>query len=213
MAVKVATLKIEGMHCAGCASAVERSLAKINGMSEASVNLAAETARVSYDPKAAGFDDFVSAVDKAGYKVIPESGTEKTDEIDRDQAKMDTARRKMWTAWAFTIPIILWMLPEMIFGYHFLGKIGFDIGMLILAAGVLFIPGRETYRSAGKSAVHLSPNMDVLIAMGTLASLATGIVSLLHQFGIGPAFNNFAGVAGMRLSELRSIQAVFFGRG
>ncbi len=195
--IEVKTLKIEGMHCAGCASAVERSLAKINGISEAAVNLAAETARVTYDPATAEFADFVSAVDKAGYKVISETGAEKTDQIDRDQAKMDTSKRKMWTAWVFTIPIILWMLPEMIFGYHFLGKIGFNIGMLVLAAGVLFIPGRETYRSAGKSAVHLSPNMDVLIAMGTLASLATGIVSLLHQFGIGPAFNNFAGVAGM----------------
>jgi P-type Cu+ transporter len=196
-AIQKKTLKIEGMHCASCASAVERSLAKINGISEAAVNLAAETAIVTYDPKTAEFADFVSAVDKAGYRVISETGAEKTDQIDRDQAKMDTSKRKMWTAWAFTIPIILWMLPEMIFGYHFLGKIGFNIGMLVLAAGVLFIPGRETYRSAGKSAAHLSPNMDVLIAMGTLASLATGIVSLLHQFGIGPAFNNFAGVAGM----------------
>ena len=85
----------------------------------------------------------------------------------------------------------------MIFGYHFLGELGFHIGMFVLGAVVLFAPGRETMRSAWKSATHRAPNMDVLIAMGTLASLATGVVSVFHQFGVGPAFANFAGVAGM----------------
>jgi Cu+-exporting ATPase len=39
--------------------------------------------------------------------------------------------------------------------------------------------------------------MDALIALGTLASLATGVVALLHGFGLAPAFANFSGVAGM----------------
>ena len=71
---QIKTLKIEGMHCASCVAAVERSLANVQGMSEASVNLATETARVAFDPKKTGYDDFVSAVDKAGYKVMAETG-------------------------------------------------------------------------------------------------------------------------------------------
>ena len=85
----------------------------------------------------------------------------------------------------------------MVFGYHLPGKLGFNIVTTLLATLVLFGPGRETLRSAWKSAIHLAPNMVVLISMGTLASLAAGIVSILHQLGIGPAFANFAGAAGM----------------
>ncbi|MBN1685313.1 MAG: copper-translocating P-type ATPase, partial [Spirochaetales bacterium] len=166
----------------------------------AAVNLATETARVAFDSSTVTFEDFRTAVGNAGYSVADapdegEAGIES--ELEKDERKINTAKRKMWVAWAATIPIVLWMLPEMMFGYHFLGMLGFNIGMVALAAIVLFGPGRETLKSAWKSASHLSPNMDALIAMGTLASLATGIVSVLHHFGIGPAFANFAGVSGM----------------
>ncbi|HUV06560.1 MAG TPA: heavy metal translocating P-type ATPase, partial [Spirochaetia bacterium] len=170
------------------------------GVSEASVNLATETARVTFDPQYATHADFKKAVSDAGYDLVgseEEHPGQEHDGIDRDQQKVDSAWRKMWLAWSATIPIILWMLPEMFFGYHFLGMIGSEIAMFVLAGFVLLVPGRETLKSAWKSSIHLAPNMDALIAMGTLASLATGIVSLLHQFGIGPAFSNFAGVAGM----------------
>jgi Cu+-exporting ATPase len=141
-----------------------------------------------------------AAVDKAGYQVASEAGDGSRDmdsELEKDEQKIAGAQRRMWTAWGITIPIILLMLPEMIFGFHLLGQIGHPLGMLLLGAAVVFIPGFPTIRSAWKSAVHLAPNMDVLIAMGTLASLASGVVAVLHSFGLAPAFASFAGVAGM----------------
>ncbi|MFW6138490.1 MAG: heavy metal translocating P-type ATPase [Spirochaetota bacterium] len=190
-------LKIEGMHCASCVSTVEKALKGVQGVSDARVNLATETALVTYSPDQAEESDFASAVDRAGYKVASAEQEKEETSMDRDQKRMALARKRMWLAWAVTIPIILWMIPEMVFGYHFLGKIGFDAGMLVLSGVVLFYPGKNTLASAWKSAVNLSPNMDVLIAMGTLASLATGMVSLVNQFGLPPPFSNFAGVAGM----------------
>lgn len=194
------TLPIEGMHCASCVAAVEKALKGINGVKDATVNLATETARVNFDPSLVTMADFVTAVDNVGYEVVTDDFA--TDipaaaEEDKDQHKIDLAAGRMWWSWAVTIPIILWMLPEMIFGYYFLGKIGYDIGMIVLSSIAIFYPGWDTIRSAWKSGIHLAPNMDVLIAMGTLASLATGFVSLFHQFGVGPAFHSFAGVAGM----------------
>ncbi len=198
------TVRIEGMHCASCVAAVERSLRKLQGVTNASVNLATETARIEFDPESVSVNDFSKAVSDAGYVMAePQaedgSGTEKgiETEIERDQSKIDAAKRRMITAWALTVPIVLWMLPEMIAGYHFLGKTVFDIGMFVFAGAVLFVPGITTIKSAFKSALHLSPNMDVLITLGTFASLSTGIISILYEFGIGPAFANFAGVAGM----------------
>jgi P-type Cu+ transporter len=196
------TLRIEGMHCASCVAHVEKSLRTIDGVEDATVNLATESARITYAPGSVSLDDFVRAVDAAGYKAVIESPEDASAEVsaeteDRDERKMRKARRQMWSAWGVTIPIILWMIPEMIFGYVFLGHLGMDIGMLVLGAFVVFVPGFETIRSAWKSAIHGAPNMDALIAMGTLASLSTGVVSLLSHFGIAPAFASFAGVGGM----------------
>ncbi len=195
-------LQIDGMHCASCVASVEKALSELKGVEEATVNLATETAQVEYDPRQVTLADFASAVDRAGYRVIQEQKTEEAEafirsEIDRDQDKIDVARRKMMWVWGVTIPIIVWMIPEMFFGIVIGGMIPHSVGMLVLATLALFVPGRETLRSAWKSAVHLAPNMDVLIAMGTLGSLSTGIVALLHHLGIGPAFQNFAGVGAM----------------
>lgn len=195
------TIKVDGMHCASCVASVENALKAIEGVEEASVNLATETAQVTFEPGKVRFSDFVTAIENVGYEVAREESEEVQSrgdaEMEKDQQKIDKAYNKMWWSWAVTIPIILWMIPDMVFGYTFLGKTGYDVGMIILSSVALFYPGWETLRSAWKSGSHLAPNMDVLIAMGTIASLATGFVSLLHQFGIGPAFHSFAGIAGM----------------
>jgi len=182
------------MHCASCVSAVEKSLKGVPGVESASVNLATESATVKFSGDAVQVDDLVAAVDKAGYQVASEAGDGSRD---MDEQKITGAWRRMWTAWGITIPIILLMLPEMIFGYRLLGEVGHPLGMLLLGAAVVFIPGFPTIRSAWKSGIHLAPNMDVLIAMGTIASLASGVVAVLHSFGMAPAFASFAGVAGM----------------
>ena len=192
-------LKVDGMHCASCVGSVEKALGAVDGVQEASVNLAAETASVTFDPKKVHYTDLVKAVAGVGYEVsgTADEGAPGGNDEDKDLKKMRAARSQMWWAWGLTIPIILWMLPEMLLGTVPGGKLAYDAGMLLLAGGVLFYPGWETLRSGWKSASYGAPNMDVLIAMGTLASLATGVVSLLHQFGAGPAFHSFAGVAGM----------------
>ncbi len=196
-----ATLRIEGMHCASCVAAVEKALAKVPGVQTASVNLATETAQVDFGDDRAQRDELVRAVEAAGYQVVEDAGSAAgsvvDDELARDERKISSARRKMWIAWAATIPIILWMLPEMIAGVAIGGMTAFNIGMVALSAVVLFGPGRETFRSGFTSAAHLTPNMDVLIAMGTLAAFATGIVAVLSRFGLAPGFANFGGVAGM----------------
>ncbi len=195
---KKKTLKIEGMHCAGCASAVQQSLEKLHSVKEANVNLASESAKVIYTDGLTA-RDFQQAVEQAGYKLLDEdSGPSQTEASQqRKQDNLQKARSNMWWAWIATIPLILWMIPEMFWGYAFLGPLGYNIGMIVLSAGVIFYPGWETVNSAWKSSRNLTPNMDVLIAMGALAALVTGFVALFHQFGWAPGFHSFAGIAGM----------------
>lgn len=194
------TLKVEGMHCASCVNTVENWLMRLDGVQEANVNLATESVRIAYTGSLT-IDDFDKAIEKAGYTLLREEseiGQPQTEsQQQRSQNKLAKAKSHMQWAWGLTIPIILWMIPHMFWNYAFLGITTMEIGMILLSGSVIFIPGRETVRSAWKSATNGTPNMDVLIAMGSLAALSTGVVALLHQFGLAPAFHSFAGVAGM----------------
>jgi P-type Cu+ transporter len=190
------TVGIEGMHCASCASSVEKSLGKVPGVVVAVVNLATESASVKFDPEHTGEKDLSRAVESAGFRMVSREA-ETEDPTKKDQHRMAEARKKMLLAWAVTIPIILWMIPHMFFDYMFLGMPFMDAAILVLASFVIFVPGLDTIRSAVKSAGHLSPNMDALIALGTMASLGTGVVAVLHHHGAAPAFPSFAGIGGM----------------
>jgi len=193
-------LKIEGMHCASCVNSVEQTLAELQGVKEVNVNLANESAKITYSGNLT-LSDFDAAVARAGYSLLKEESetgqTKAEAQQQLDQEKLQKANSRMWWSWGLTIPIILWMVPEMIWGYTFLGELGYAAGMLLFSGIVIFVPGWETMRSAWKSSRNLSPNMDVLIAMGSLAALSTGVVALLHQFGLAPDFHSFAGIAGM----------------
>src|SRR6266508_1176279 len=63
------TLPIEGMTCASCVRRIEKALNRVEGVREASVNLATERAQVVYDPATANLDALRAAVEKAGYQV------------------------------------------------------------------------------------------------------------------------------------------------
>ena len=64
------TYTIEGMTCASCAQAVEKSVAKLTGMDAANVNLATEKLTVTYDDQQVSEADITQAVEDAGYKVV-----------------------------------------------------------------------------------------------------------------------------------------------
>jgi Cu+-exporting ATPase len=63
------TLPITGMTCANCAANIERAVKKLDGVADASVNFAAESAAVSYDPRQLQLQDVVSKIHKSGYGV------------------------------------------------------------------------------------------------------------------------------------------------
>ena len=65
------TFPIEGMTCASCANRVQRTLNKVEGVADATVNLASEQATVRYAPGQTGRDDLIAAVAAAGYRARP----------------------------------------------------------------------------------------------------------------------------------------------
>jgi len=67
------TFKIEGMTCAACARAVEKASQKIDGVSDANVNLATEKLNIEYDESKVDVNKIQNAVEKAGYKAVVEA--------------------------------------------------------------------------------------------------------------------------------------------
>ncbi len=189
--VRTTALRIVGMHCAACAQTVEKALSAAPGVSAASVNFAAEQARVDYDPEVASIDALVQAVRDAGYDAQPREAVTPGAEVDRTAEDLAGARRRMLIAWVFTVPLMVWMLVEMTTGVAWPTKFIYQVGMLALAAPVLFWVGMPTFRSAWRSAIHGTANMDVLIALGTLASYTTGVLNFFTPI------QSFAGIAGM----------------
>ena len=189
-----ATFPIAGMTCASCVSHVEHALLGVEGVATAHVNLATEKATVTYIPGVTSLAGFKQAVAGAGYEVLEapeEAAVPGEEEEDQEQRKMQAARFRMQVAWGFTAPIILWMFAEMFFGIVWPNQTVYDLGMIVLAAPVLFWVGRKTYTGAWAAVRHGYANMDTLIALGTGASFVTGPATFIFPVA------NYAGVAAM----------------
>ncbi|MXW55675.1 MAG: cation-translocating P-type ATPase, partial [Gemmatimonadales bacterium] len=193
------TYRIVGMHCAGCVGSVERSLNAVDGV-EASVSLPAESATLTL-ARDVPFEELTAAVEGAGYEIEPiadvDRGEAERSRLAEAEARSREARKTMWTAWALTVPAMVWMLPEMIAGVRWPSPLVFDLGVTVLGAAVLLGPGGPTLRSAWRSARGRTPNMDVLIALGAGVSVLTGAWAVLHVLGFAPMIMNFAPVGAM----------------
>ncbi len=177
-------LKIAGMHCASCANTIETALNKKQNV-KANVNFATEKATITYDPQQLSEQDLVKIIQQTGYDITESTGASQEEQM------MRQAKTKMFWCWVFTTPIILWMLPTMLTGIAWPNRFIYDIGLIILATPAVFVTGFPTLKSAWQSAKRLSANMDVLIAMGTLASYFAGVASLFTPIA------NYGGIAAM----------------
>ena len=193
------TYRIAGMHCSACVGSVEKSLNAVDGV-EASVSLPAESATLTLT-RDVGFEELAAAVEGAGYEIEPiadvDRGEAERSRLAEAEARSREAWKTMWTAWALTVPAMVWMLPEMFAGLRWPSPLVFDLGVTVLGAAVLFGPGRPTLRSAWRSARGRTPNMDVLIALGAGVSVLTGVWAVLHVLGFAPMIMNFAPVGAM----------------
>jgi Cu+-exporting ATPase len=181
-------LPIEGMTCASCATRVERALRKVPGVSDATVNLATETASVN--GTALSRQTLIDAIVKAGYQSPsgtdtpapaapdnPEPDSLATGPADATEApprhaQPDAAakrllheRRQLALALLLTAPLVLPMLAAP-FGYSLMLPAWMQFA---LATPVQFLIGARFYVAGFKAVRAGSANMDLLVALGTSA--------------------------------------------
>lgn len=174
-------LDIEGMHCASCVSQVESSLAAVDGVAVAHVNLPLNQATVRLKPDSnaaadeAVVDSLLHAVERAGYRA---STADTVDQL-ADWAKRETAEQQAWlrrflvasAGLAYLILAEPLMLAPTMGGYL----------SLLIAAIVHIVSGAPFYRGALLRLKHGSANMDSLVALGSGAALAAAVAG---QFGL-----------------------------
>jgi P-type Cu+ transporter len=185
--------EVGGMHCASCVARVEKALRQLPGVLEAQVNLATARAGVRHIPGLTQVDDFRRALRELGfqYQALDDSPAADQDAETREALAHRQARQAMLLAWAFTLPLMLWMIPDMLFGIVWPSMMVMHLGMILLTVPVLFWAGRKTFIAAWRSARHGAPNMDTLIALGAGASFVTGPAHFILQVP------NYAGIAAM----------------
>ena len=166
---RTSTFLLQGMTCANCAQTIEKGVARMPGVSSATVNFAAEKLSVIYDPNLVQSTDLIVKVDALGYRAAA-----------GDSEDLHEGRTQLY--WLiFAASLSLPIMPLMWFPPFGSATIYLICGLSTL---VQFSAGLTFYRSAWKSLKNLSTNMDVLVAMGITAAYGYSLLALFHAFGL-----------------------------
>lgn len=174
---------VRGMSCASCVRRVERALESLEGVVEASVNLATERATVRYIPETVTPGHISQAVKKAGYEALFYGSAEEKQATDRDKEAREKEIRELKTKFAMgaslAIPVFLLAYWEDL-GFESLFPLPKSLNFLIqfcLQTPIQFWVGWQFYSGAWKSAKHGSADMNTLIAIGTSAAYLYSILA------------------------------------
>lgn len=177
------TLAITSMSCASCVGRVTRALAAVPGVLEVDVNLASESARVTYAEGALRASDLLTAAREAGYPAaLSEAGARATAVQRKADEARQIARRTMLAA-ALALPVFLVeMGSHVIPGLHrfIMDTIGQETNWLaqfVLTTLILIGPGRAFYTTGVPALLRGAPDMNSLVALGTGAAYAYSVVA------------------------------------
>jgi len=166
-----AEFNILGMTCAACATRIEKGLNKQEGVTDATVNLALESATVEYNPSQISKNDMIKLVEKLGYQAILKE-VEKDEIADHKAKELETQKGKFLFSLILSIPLLWAMVSHFEFtSFIYLPEMFMNPWVqLALATPVQFIVGKQFYIGAYKALKNKSANMDVLVALGTSAA-------------------------------------------
>lgn len=158
--LKKQTFPVLNMHCAGCANNVEKTVRKLVGITDASVNFASNTLSVSYETDKLTPGEIRAAVLAAGYDLIIEEDHVEERQEEEQQKRYRRLKGRVIGAWLFAIPLLLLSMVFMHVPYS-------NEIQMVLAIPVLVLFGTPFYTGAWKQARLGRSNMDTLVALST----------------------------------------------
>ena len=178
-------LDITDMTCQACVVRIEKKIGKLSGVDEISVNLATNSAKVSFQEEQIKLSEIIKNIEKLGYGA--KLHVEETEDKDKSLEGEKKEFKKLIIALVFSIPILYITMGHMI-GFPLpmslhpnMNPESFAITQLLLSIPIIFV-GRSFYTRGYKGLKSLSPNMDSLIAIGTGAALIYSIFGTYKIF-------------------------------
>ncbi len=175
---------VTGMSCAACQARVEKAVNGLDSVQKCNVNLLTHTMQVE---GSAGADEVIGAVTEAGYGaylVSDDTADSITSSVEEEL--MRKLRNRLLSSVVILIPLMYFSMGHMMFGLPvpaFMAERPLTIGLLQMFLAVLIMDiNRSFFISGIKALIHLAPNMDSLIAIGSLAAFVYSVIMLAAGF-------------------------------
>lgn len=212
---------IEGMMCGACVARVETKLRKVEGVREASVNLATERAKVTLDRQPDDSNAVFGAVESAGYTPVALDADKGTADETDEPSEAEQLKRAVILAAVFTVPLFVIAMARMVPGVAgamnaLAPPMVWTIAELVLATPVQFVAGWRFYRLGWSELKHAAPGMHSLVMIGSNAAYFYSLIALAAPqiFPAGSAHTYFD-AAGMIVTLIlvgRYLEALARGR-
>ncbi len=180
-------LRIEGMTCASCVNNIESSLRKINGIREITVNLTTETALVRYDRNVITIKEIIKSIERIGFKA---AFIDRERDIYEKERKLKLQWYQLLAAIGFMVPLLYVAMGPMIglplpsFLDHMSEPLNYALVQLVLLIPIVVI-ARRFYLMGIPLLLRRKPNMDSLVAIGTISAMVYSLYSMYTIIKMG----------------------------
>ena len=181
---------VRGMTCSACVANVTKAVERLDGVNNANVNLMTNSMKVNFDENKIDDEEIIKAVEKIGYGASPAGEKIKNEDGPVDERERDLKHRLISSSIFMLILMYIAMghmvhlpTPKVFHGRE--GAVIFAFSQFLLALPVVYI-NRDFYISGFKGLKNRAPNMDSLVAIGSLAALVYGIFAIyMMAYGFG----------------------------
>ncbi len=184
----MATYKVQGMHCASCASIIERSLSKVEGVHSVSANYASETANIDFDTTKTSLTSLSDTLTKYGYTLH---------EVAQREERMDEELHTLRRDARISVPLVI--VAVVLMAWELLGShtallpalpealmMPMRIALLLAATYMLFFVGRRYLAGVVRFVRYRVANMDTLVGLGTSAAYFYSLALTLFAVQLAP---------------------------
>ena len=186
------TFNVTGMTCSACSAHVEKAVSKTPGVSAVNVNLLSNNMQVTYDEGAVSADEIIGAVTASGYGAsLPQKAAQSQTASKEDVMSGELAWMKRRLVWSFVFLIPLFYIsmghmmgapiPGFLTGME--NALSFAFIQFLLTLPIMYLNDKY-YKAGFKTLLHGAPNMDSLIAVGSIAAVIYGVFAIF-QIGYG----------------------------
>ena len=176
---------VTGMSCAACSARVEKAVKKVPGVTSCSVSLLTNSMGVegTASPSA-----ILSAVQEAGYGASPKNASaSKTSDASTDldalaDHETPKLKRRLIASLGFLLVLMYFSMGHMMWGWplpHWFDGNHVAMGLVqLLLAGIVMVINQKFFINGFKGLIHGAPNMDTLVALGSMASFVWSTYAL-----------------------------------